>query len=166
MQHVDWLILSLFGLLMASVGGFGNHLLLHFRGRTLEAYCRLKGNRERFGKILDDQVDAQTACNYLFVLGSSMALIGGGTWLSARLQWGIPEDKGGKPGFDLPTLFDQYYFSGSVGLSLFLDSQDGGAEQRFAPVVSHVVVLAIDQYCVSSIPCAGTFVSRFGPSAE
>jgi putative hemolysin len=97
MQHLDWLVLSTVGFAMASIGGFGNHLLLHFRGRTLEAYCRLKGNRERFGRILDEQVDAQTACNYLFVLGSSTALIVGGTWLAIRLQWGISEERGGNP---------------------------------------------------------------------
>ena len=76
-----------------AIGGFGSHLLLHFRGRTLEAYCRLKGNRERFGKILDEQDDAQTACNYLFIFGSSIALISAGTWLSMHMQWGLSESQ-------------------------------------------------------------------------
>ena len=89
MQHADWLILSILGLAFAAIGGFGNHLLLNFRGRTLEAYCRLKGKRDQFGKILDEQEDAQTACNYLFILGSSIALIAGGTWLSTHLRLGL-----------------------------------------------------------------------------
>lgn len=89
MQNTGCFVLSLLGLIAAAIGGFGSHLLLHFRGRTLEAYCRLKGNRERFGKILDGQDDAQTACNYLFILGSSIALISAGTWLSIRFHWGL-----------------------------------------------------------------------------
>jgi len=89
MQNTGCLLLSVIGLIAATIGGFGSHLLLHFRGRALEAYCRLKGNRERFGKILDEQDDAQTACNYLFILGSSIALISAGTWLSIRLHWGL-----------------------------------------------------------------------------
>ena len=83
----------MFGLILLAIGGFGSHLLLHFRGRTLEAYCRLKGNRERFGKILDEQDDAQTACNYLFIFGSSIALISAGTWLSMHMQWGLSESQ-------------------------------------------------------------------------
>jgi len=88
MQNTGCLLLALLGLILAAIGGFGSHLLLHFRGRTLEAYCRLKGNRERFGKILDEQDDAQTACKYLFILGSSIALISSSAWLSIRLEWG------------------------------------------------------------------------------
>ena len=88
MQNTGCLLLALLGLILAAIGGFGSHLLLHFRGRTLEAYCRLKGNRERFGKILDEQDDAQTACKYLFILGSSIAMISAGAWLSIRLEWG------------------------------------------------------------------------------
>jgi len=95
MQNTGCVTLAVLGLILSAIGGFGSHLLLHFRGRTLEAYCRLKGNRERFGKILDEQDDAQTACNYLFILGSSIALISVGAWLSIRLQWGLlePENK-------------------------------------------------------------------------
>ncbi len=91
MQNTGCFTLAMLGLILSAIGGFGSHLLLHFRGRTLEAYCRLKGKRERFGKILDEQDDAQTACNYLFILGSSIALISAGTWLSIRLQWGFLE---------------------------------------------------------------------------
>lgn len=87
MQHADWLILSILGFLGAAIAGFGKHLLQHFRGRTLEAYCRLKGNRDRFGTILDEQNEAKTACNYLFIFGSSLALMASGCWLSTVLQW-------------------------------------------------------------------------------
>jgi len=90
MQHFDWLALSILGLVLAAIAGFGNHLLLHFRGRTLEAYCRLKGNRDRFGAILDEQADSQTACNYLMIFGSSAALFSGGMWVSVQLQPGLP----------------------------------------------------------------------------
>ena len=91
MQNTGCFALAVLGLILSAIGGLGSHLMLHFRGRTLEAYCRLKGNRERFGRILDEQDDAQTACNYLFILGSSIALISAGTWLSMRLQWGLSE---------------------------------------------------------------------------
>ncbi len=91
MQNTGCFALAMLGLILSAIGGLGSHLLLHFRGRTLEAYCRLKGNRERFGRILDEQDDAQTACNYLFILGSSIALISAGTWLSIRMHWGLSE---------------------------------------------------------------------------
>lgn len=91
MQNTGCIALAISGLILSAIGGLGSHLLLHFRGRTLEAYCRLKGNRERFGRILDEQDNAQTACNYLFILGSSIALISAGTWLSMRLQWGLSD---------------------------------------------------------------------------
>ena len=91
MQNTGCFALAVLGMILLAIGGLGSHLLLHFRGRTLEAYCRLKGNRERFGKILDEQDDAQTACNYLFILGSSIALISAGTWLSIRFHWGLSE---------------------------------------------------------------------------
>ena len=87
MQHADWLILSILGFLGAAIAGFGKHLLQHFRGRTLEAYCRLKANRDLFGTILDEQNEAKTACNYLFIFGSSLALMASGCWLSTWLQW-------------------------------------------------------------------------------
>ena len=91
MQNIGCISLAVVGLVFSAIGGFGSHLLLHFRGRTLEAYCRLKGDRECFGKILDEQDDAQTACNYLFILGSSLALIATGAWMSIRFHWGVSE---------------------------------------------------------------------------
>jgi len=89
MFQASSLVLSAIGLLIATIAGFGNHLLVHFRGRTLEAYCRLKGNRDRFGQILDGQKNSQIACGYLFIFGNSMALIVGGIWMSNFLQRGL-----------------------------------------------------------------------------
>ena len=88
MVHVDWMILSIAGLVAAAVGGLGNHLLSNFRGRALEAYARMKGRRERFGAILDGREDAQIATNYLFILGASIALTAGVTWLCFAWNWG------------------------------------------------------------------------------
>ncbi len=81
MQHPEWLALSLVGLLLSAIAGFGNQLFRSFRGRTLEAYCRLRGDRDRFGEILDDCTECKTACSYLFIFAGSMALISGGMWL-------------------------------------------------------------------------------------
>jgi putative hemolysin len=89
MIHASTLVLSAIGLMLAAIAGFGNHLLVHFRGRTLEAYCRLKGDKDRFGQILDGQKDSQVACGYLFIFGSSVALIAGGMWLTSLLQSGL-----------------------------------------------------------------------------
>ncbi len=74
-----WLVLVSLGLLLAAVAGIGIHLLASFRGRTLEAYCRLKEQRPRFGQILDRKQDAYVAANYLFIFGASIALISMGT---------------------------------------------------------------------------------------
>jgi putative hemolysin len=84
MQNTEFLLLIGFGLLIAAIGGFGNHLLTHFRGRTLEAYCRLKGTPSRFWMILDEQKDSQTACNYLFIMGISLALMAAGVLLALQ----------------------------------------------------------------------------------
>lgn len=85
--HLDWVLLCCSGFFAAAVGGLGNHLLGHFRGRSLEAYARMKGKRERFGQILDEQEDAQVAANYLFLFGASIALISGGTWMFEAWDW-------------------------------------------------------------------------------
>jgi CBS domain containing-hemolysin-like protein len=79
MNSSSWYWLSIIGLVLAAVGGFGSHLLSSFRGRSLEAYCRLRLRRERFGQILDFQQDAATASQYLFILGASLASISVGS---------------------------------------------------------------------------------------
>lgn len=75
MNQTTWIVSAAIGFALATVGGFGHHVLSSFRGRTLEAYCRLRGKRERFGHILDHHVDAQNAAFYLFVIGASIALV-------------------------------------------------------------------------------------------
>jgi putative hemolysin len=72
-----WTWLSLFGLLLSSIGGLGSELLDRFAGRTLEAYSRLRHNRERFGAVLDGQDAALAASRYLRVIGTVIFLISG-----------------------------------------------------------------------------------------
>ncbi len=78
-----WTGLSLFGLLLSSIGGLGAELLDRFAGRTLEAYCRLRHHRERFGAVLDGQEAALTASKYLRVIGTVFFLLAGTVAVSA-----------------------------------------------------------------------------------
>lgn len=73
----DWWTLSLVGFVVSSVGGLGTQLLDRFAGRSLEAYCRLKKNRERFGAILDHQAAAIHGSEYLRMMGTAVFLIAG-----------------------------------------------------------------------------------------
>lgn len=72
-----WWTLSLIGFALSSVGGLGGELLDRFAGRHLEAYCRLRQNRERFGAVLDHQDAAIRGSEYLRMIGTVMFLIGG-----------------------------------------------------------------------------------------
>lgn len=75
---LNWSIgLAIIGLLVSSIGGLGSELLDRFAGRTLEAYSRLRHNRERFGAVLDGQDAALSASKYLRVLGTVTFLICG-----------------------------------------------------------------------------------------
>ncbi len=89
---------SLVGFLLSSVGGLGGELLDRFAGRSLEAYCRLKKNRERFGAVLDHQDAAIRGSEYLRMIGTVVFLIAGtgaifvvdGSPSTTRmLTWGI-----------------------------------------------------------------------------
>ncbi len=89
---------SLLGLLLSAVGGLGAELLDRFTGRSLEAYCRLKHRRERFGAVLDRHEAALAGSRYLRVIGNCFFLICGTVSLmrlddstdSLRLiQWGV-----------------------------------------------------------------------------
>ena len=62
---------------MGSVGGLGVELLDRFAGRPLEAFCRLKKNRERFGALLDHQDTAIAGSDYLRMIGTVVFLIAG-----------------------------------------------------------------------------------------
>ncbi len=72
-----WGSLSLIGFALSSVGGLGGELLDSFAGRQLEAYCRLKKNRDRFGAVLDNQDAAIRGSEYLRMIGTVMFLIAG-----------------------------------------------------------------------------------------
>ena len=72
-----WTGVSIFGLLLSSIGGLGSELLDRFTGRALEAYSRLRRNRERFGAVLDRQDAALAAARYLRVIGTVLFLISG-----------------------------------------------------------------------------------------
>jgi CBS domain containing-hemolysin-like protein len=72
-----WLLLSCIGFILSSIGGLGGELLDKFAGRSLEAYCRLKKNRDRFGAVLDHQDDSIRASEYLRMIGTALFLISG-----------------------------------------------------------------------------------------
>ena len=73
----QWWLLSFVGFLLSSVGGLGGELLDRFAGKSLEAYCRLKKNRERFGAVLDLQDTAIRGSEYLRMIGTVAFLIAG-----------------------------------------------------------------------------------------
>lgn len=77
MTQNSWIVLSVFGLILGSVGGLGTELLDRFAGRSLEAFCRLKHRRERFGAILDGHEVALTASEYLRVIGTVVFIVAG-----------------------------------------------------------------------------------------
>ena len=72
-----WWIISAVGLLISSVGGLGAVLLDRFAGRALEAFCRLRKNRERFGAVIDHQDAAIEGSEYLRMIGTVLFLISG-----------------------------------------------------------------------------------------
>ncbi len=77
MTQIGWILLAVSGLLLGSIGGLGTELLDRFTGRSLEALCRLKRRRERFGAVLDGHETALTASEYLRVIGTVLFLVGG-----------------------------------------------------------------------------------------
>ncbi|MDA8744650.1 hemolysin family protein [Rubripirellula amarantea] len=78
MSHLyGWLVVSAFGFLISSIGGLGRELLDSFAGKALEAYCRLKKNRDRFGAVLDHQDAAIDGSGYLRMIGTVIFLIAG-----------------------------------------------------------------------------------------
>lgn len=77
MTPIGWWLLSLGGLVLGAIGGLGAVLLDRFAGRSLEAYCRLKRHRERFGAVLDGHETALVASEYLRVIGTVLFLVAG-----------------------------------------------------------------------------------------
>lgn len=76
-MNLSWVIISISGFVLSSVGGLGGELLDRFAGRSLEAYCRLRKNRERFGAVLDHQDDAIRGSEYLRLVGTVVFLVAG-----------------------------------------------------------------------------------------
>jgi len=68
---------TVFGFLLGSVGGLGVELLDGFAGRSLEVYCRVKKNRDRFGSVLDHQDAAIKGSDYLRMIGTVIFLMFG-----------------------------------------------------------------------------------------
>ncbi|MFG0267259.1 MAG: hemolysin family protein [Rhodopirellula sp. JB055] len=89
--------LAAVGFVLGSIGGLGSELLDRFAGRSLEIYCRVKKNRDRFGSVLDHQDTVIRAGAYLHVIGSVMFVLFGTVAvinrvdvdLSTLLVWGI-----------------------------------------------------------------------------
>ncbi len=77
MTPTGWICLSAVGFVLGAVGGLGTELLDRFAGRSLEAFCRLKHRRERFGAIIDGHEAALTASEYLRVIGTVLFLVAG-----------------------------------------------------------------------------------------
>ncbi|WDQ14787.1 hemolysin family protein [Rhodopirellula sp. P2] len=85
------------GFVLGSIGGLGSELLDRFAGRSLEIYCRVKKNRDRFGSVLDHQDTVIRAGAYLHVIGSVMFVLFGtivvvnrvDVDLNTLLAWGI-----------------------------------------------------------------------------
>lgn len=68
---------AIIGFMIGSVGGLGVELLDGFAGRSLEVYCRVRKNRDRFGAVLDHQDDAIRGSEYLRMIGTVMFLMFG-----------------------------------------------------------------------------------------
>ncbi|MCA9137773.1 MAG: HlyC/CorC family transporter [Planctomycetales bacterium] len=73
---IFWLV-SGAGLMLSSIGGLGAELLDSFAGRSLEAFCRMKRRRERFGSVLEHQDAVIRGSEYLRMIGTVLFLIGG-----------------------------------------------------------------------------------------
>ena len=66
--------LAIIGFAIGTTGGLGAELLERFVGRSLEAYCRLRSRRERFGEVLDRQEVATRGALYLRTIGNVLFL--------------------------------------------------------------------------------------------
>ena len=122
----SWWALSVCGFLFSSAGGLGGELLDRFAGRPLEAYCRLKRNRERFGAVLDHQDAAIRGSEYLRMIGTVMFLIAGTAAIFIR--------EGRPPGFSLV-----YWAVAASGMIMMVQVWLPAAVTRFAstPVLYH-----------------------------
>lgn len=67
------------------IGGLGVHVLTHFNGKRLEAYCRLRRRPDRYGEILDENERSADAAQYLLLFGLVVGSLAAGAWLTARV---------------------------------------------------------------------------------
>ncbi len=70
------------GWILTLIGGMGIHVLDNFNGRRLEAYCRMRRNLDRFGRILDGYEDAAIASQYLLLCGLVVSSLAAGGWFT------------------------------------------------------------------------------------
>lgn len=66
------------------LGGLGVHVLSHFNGKRLEAYCRLRRKPWRYGEILDQHEQAAVAAQYLLLFGLVLGSLAAGGWFATR----------------------------------------------------------------------------------
>jgi len=69
-----WLIVV--GWLITALGAIGTHVLRDFSRHQLETYCRRRGKRESFGRILAEHDHAALAAESLQAIGCLVLLIG------------------------------------------------------------------------------------------
>ncbi|OYP28918.1 hemolysin family protein [Rhodopirellula sp. MGV] len=74
---LPYFLISASGFLLSSVGGLGAELLDSFAGRSLEAFCRVKRNRDRFGAVLEHQDSVIRGSEYLRMIGTVLFLVSG-----------------------------------------------------------------------------------------
>ncbi len=80
-MSVTWLgMLMIVCWVLTLIGGIGVHVLEHFNGRKLEAYCRLRRKPQRFGEILDDYEQVAVASQYLLLFGLVLGSLAAGAW--------------------------------------------------------------------------------------
>jgi CBS domain containing-hemolysin-like protein len=82
-----WVLISAAGFLLSSVGGLGATLLDSFEGRSLEIFCRVKKNRERFASVLRYQDSVIRGSEYLRMIGTVFFLIAGTAALMTPAGW-------------------------------------------------------------------------------
>lgn len=117
--------LAALGFVLGSIGGLGSELLDRFAGRSLEIYCRVKKNRDRFGSVLDHQDTVIRAGAYLHVIGSVMFVLFGTIVIVNRVD------------VDLNTLFA--WGIAAAGLTMLSHTWLPNAVTRFAsaPLLYH-----------------------------
>ncbi len=75
------------------LGGLGVHVLSHFNGKRLEAYCRLRRRPNRFGDILDRQEQAAVAAQYLLLFGLVLGSLAAGAWFATHANVDLVDGK-------------------------------------------------------------------------